>query len=59
MTLEWVYNHLVLPPKVPGGQCPHLDEEAQDFVGRLFSAVDTLDKSHFPLCANPFASAII
>ncbi|KAK7702617.1 hypothetical protein SLS64_009580 [Diaporthe eres] len=45
MTLEGVYNHLVLPPKLPGGQDPHLDEEAQDFVERLFNAVDTLDNA--------------
>lgn len=45
MTLEGVFNHLVLPPKLPGGQDPHLEEEAQDFVTRLVAAVVTLDKA--------------
>lgn len=40
--LEGVFNHLVLPPKLPGGQDPHLEDESQDFIKRLIKAVDTL-----------------
>ncbi|ROW07311.1 hypothetical protein VMCG_03763 [Cytospora schulzeri] len=40
--LEGVFNHLVLPPKLPGRQDPHLEDESQDFVKRLIKAIDTL-----------------
>ncbi|KUI56442.1 hypothetical protein VP1G_03790 [Cytospora mali] len=40
--LEGVFNHLVLPPKLPGRQDPHLEDESQDFIRRLIKAVDTL-----------------
>ncbi|POS73886.1 hypothetical protein DHEL01_v207720 [Diaporthe helianthi] len=43
MTLEGVFNHLVLPPKLPGGEDPHLVEEGRDFVTRLIAAIDTLN----------------
>lgn len=56
MTLEGVYNHLVLPPKLPGGQDPHLDEEAQDFVERLVSAVDTLDEATKEVYTGPLST---
>lgn len=56
MTLEGVYNHLVLPPKLPGGQDPHLDEEAQDFVTRLVAAVVTLDNATNKAYTEPLSS---
>ncbi|KAL2277594.1 hypothetical protein FJTKL_15342 [Diaporthe vaccinii] len=56
MTLERVFNHLVLPPKLPGGQDPHLDEEAQDFVERLLNAIDTLDKATHEVYAKSLSS---
>lgn len=56
MTLEGVFNHLVLPPKLPGGQDPHLDEEAQDFVTRLVAAVVTLDKATNEAYTEPLSS---
>lgn len=40
--LEGVFNHLVLPPKLPGRQDPHLEDESQDFIKRLIKALDTL-----------------
>ncbi|KUI72508.1 hypothetical protein VM1G_07810 [Cytospora mali] len=40
--LEGVFNHLVLPPKLPGRQDPHLEDESQDFIKRLIKAVDTM-----------------
>lgn len=45
MTLEGVFNHLVLPPKLPGGEDPHLDDEGRDFVTRLIAAIDTLNSA--------------
>lgn len=40
--LEGVFNHLVLPPKLPGRQDPLLEDESQDFIKRLVKAVDVL-----------------
>lgn len=56
MTLEGVFNHLVLPPKLPGGQDPDLDEEAQEFVTRLVAAVVTLDKATNKAYTQPLSS---
>lgn len=56
MTLEGVFNHLVLPPKLPGGQDPHLDEEAQQFVTRLVAAVVTLDAATKQAYTEPLSS---
>lgn len=56
MTLEGVFNHLVLPPKLPGGEDPHLDEEAQDFVTRLIAAVVTLDSATNLAYTEPLSS---
>lgn len=56
MTLEGVFNHLVLPPKLPGGQDPHLNDEAQEFVGRLVTAIETLDKATDELYTEPLSS---
>ncbi|KAL1869170.1 hypothetical protein Daus18300_005707 [Diaporthe australafricana] len=56
MTLEGVFNHLVLPPKLPGGQDPHLDDEAQEFVVRLVTAIETLDKATDKLYTEPLSS---
>lgn len=39
---EKVFNHLVLPPMLPGGQDAQLEDEAQDFIQRLLKAVGTL-----------------
>lgn len=38
--LEGVFNHLVLPPMLPGRQDPHLDDESQEFIKRLTKAID-------------------
>lgn len=40
--LEGVFNHLVLPPKLPGRQDPDLENESQDFIKRLIKAVEML-----------------
>ncbi|KAI3400394.1 hypothetical protein diail_3411 [Diaporthe ilicicola] len=55
MTLEGIFNHLVLPPKLPGGQDPHLDKETQEFVGRLVTAIETLDKATNELYTEPLS----
>lgn len=56
MTLEGVFNHLVLPPKLPGGQDPHLDEEGRDFVTRLIAAIDTLNAATNENYSGPLSS---
>jgi hypothetical protein len=56
MTLEGVFNHLVLPPKLPGGQDPHLDEEGRDFVTRLTAAIDTFNTATDENHSGPLSS---
>ncbi|KAK8065728.1 hypothetical protein PG997_012475 [Apiospora hydei] len=41
-SLEAVYNHLVLPPKVPGGQDSDLDSIQNDILRRLLEACHCL-----------------
>lgn len=44
-SLEAVFNHLVLPPKVPGRQDKGLENLSRDFVGRLLRSCTTLEDS--------------
>jgi hypothetical protein len=39
-----VFNHLVLPPKVPGAQDKNIEAIGEDVVGRLIQATSTLSK---------------
>lgn len=42
--LESVFNHLVLPPKVPGAHDPRYDDVFSDLVERLLDSVDHVAK---------------
>jgi hypothetical protein len=43
--LESVFNHLVLPPKLPGQQDRDIEGIEQSILTRLIRACDTLGKS--------------
>lgn len=45
--IESVFNHLVLPPKVPGAHDQRYDEVSRDLVERLLDSVDSIAK-HVP-----------
>lgn len=45
--IESVFNHLVLPPKVPGKHEPLYDEVSGDLVARLLDSIDNLMR-HLP-----------
>ncbi|KAF2396522.1 hypothetical protein EJ06DRAFT_222752 [Trichodelitschia bisporula] len=45
MSLESIFNHLVLPPKLPGREDSNLDEINRQLTTRLLKAVDTLRDS--------------
>lgn len=43
MSAEAVFNHLVLPPQLPGRQDANLGDLSQDFVKRLLKSCSTLE----------------
>lgn len=50
--LESVFNHLVLPPKVPGNHDERYREVSRDLVDRLLDSVDFL-VNHVPANQQP------
>lgn len=42
-TLDAVFNHMVLPPKLPGRQDSNLEDLSQDFLGRLLRSCKKLE----------------
>ncbi|KAI2636101.1 hypothetical protein GGS21DRAFT_543015 [Xylaria nigripes] len=51
--LEAVFNHLVLPPQVPGHQDPNIEAISQDVLARFISACDGV----IPLVGPPWSTA--
>lgn len=50
--IESVFNHLVLPPKVPGKYEPLYDEVSSDLFVRLLDSIDNL-MPHLPTKYRP------
>lgn len=50
--IECVFNHLVLPPKVPGSHDARYDNVLSDLVGRLLDGIDNL-VPHLPAGQKP------
>jgi hypothetical protein len=55
-SLESVFNHLVLPPNLPGRQDPDIEAVADSILTRLLRACDTLIKIPDGLFADTWAS---
>lgn len=55
--LESVFNHLVLPVKVPGAHDQRYNEVPRDLVGRLLDSVDVL-MEQAPAKQKPTLSAL-
>lgn len=55
-SLETVFNHLVLPPKLPGRQDANLEDLSQEFVQRLSMSCTKLERVAPSALRQPISS---
>lgn len=54
--LQAVFNHLVLPPRLPGSQDPDIEAVSYDVLTRIIRASDTLDSLVGPPWSKAYQS---
>lgn len=53
--MEALYNHLVLPPKLPGKQDNNHDEQPQELIRLVIRSLDTLANGAPHACQDAFS----